>query len=102
MSRRRSIGEAGNKIVVCVRKRPLSSKEALASQDSIICDASAQTVSIQATRTKLDGLSKYNEEHCFTFDKVFDESAGNEEVYERVLSPLVLHASQGGQSTCFA
>ncbi len=100
-SRRRSFGDP-NRIMVCVRKRPLSEKESALSQDCVVCDVSEGTVSIHATRTKLDGLSKFDEEHCFKFDKVFEDSVDNETVYEKVLSPLVKHAVQGGNSTCFA
>lgn len=100
--RRRSLSGDPNKLLVCVRKRPLSSKEATGSQDSIFCDPNEKTVSINATRKRLDGLSKYEEEHMFRFDKVFDESADNHHVYDQVLSPLVKYASEGNNSTCFA
>jgi len=59
-------------------------------------------VSINAIRTRLDGLSKYEEEHSFRFDKVFDETVDNDQVYEEILSPLVKNAANGGNSTCFA
>lgn len=88
--------------MVAVRKRPLSEKEALTGQDGIQCDSDHSVIAINAVRTKLDGLSKYEEEHSFRFDKVFDDSVDNEQVYLQVLSPLVQYAGNGGTSTCFA
>jgi len=72
------------------------------SQDSIQCDSEHSVIAINAVRTKLDGLSKYEEEHSFKFDKVFDELVDNPTVYHEILSPLVQHAANGGTSTCFA
>ena len=80
----------------------MSEKEASNSQDSIECNVEDGLVSINAVRTKLDGLSKIEEQHTFRFDKVFDESADNLRVYHDTLSPLVQHTCRGGQSTCFA
>lgn len=93
---------SSDKITVCIRKRPLSEKEAANSHDSILCDTTSHSVSVHATKTMLDGLSKYDEEHCFRFDKVFDEQCDNGSVYQEILSPLVKNAGEGGQSTCFA
>lgn len=100
--RRRSLNSDPNRLLVVVRKRPLSEKEALTSQDSIQCDSEHGVVSINAVRTKLDGLSKFEEEHSFKFDKVFGEHVDNEQVYLDVLSPLVKYAGHGGTSACFA
>lgn len=88
------------RIVVCVRKRPMSQKELVSSQDCIICEG--QMVSVRASRTRLDGWSRYEEDHCFGFDKVFGEEQDSFAVYGEFLSPLVRHVSEGGQSTCFA
>ena len=91
-----------DKITVCIRKRPLSEKESTNSHDSILCDTSENSIAVHATKTTLDGLGKYDEEHSFRFDKVFDENCDNESVYQEILSPLVKYAGEGGQSTCFA
>lgn len=101
-TRRRSFTNDPNRLQVCVRKRPLSDKEMANSQDSIQCDPDLGVISIHAVRTKLDGLSKYEEEHTFKFDKIFDETVDNHSVYLEVLSPLVKYAAHGGTSTCFA
>ena len=52
-------------------------------------------------RLKLD-LSKYIEQHTFTFDDVFDAEANNASVYERTALPLVRYIFEGGKATCFA
>ena len=52
-------------------------------------------------RLKLD-LSKYTEQHSFTFDDVFDLNCHNSIVYKRTALPLVHYIFKGGKATCFA
>lgn len=52
-------------------------------------------------RLRLD-LSKFTEQHTFTFDDVFDSDASNTAVYERTALPLVNYIFKGGKATCFA
>jgi kinesin family protein 2/24 len=52
------------------------------------------------SRSKVD-LTRYIEQHTFTFDEVFDETAGNDEVYRRTAKPLVEYTFTGGKATCF-
>jgi hypothetical protein len=52
-------------------------------------------------RVKVD-LTKYVEEHVFTFDEVFDSTSENEDVYKRTAQPLVEYIFNGGKATCFA
>jgi hypothetical protein len=47
-------------------------------------------------------LTKYTEQHDFTFDEVFDETMTNEEVYRRTAWPLIELIFQNGKATCFA
>lgn len=47
-------------------------------------------------------LTKYIEEHQFVFDKVYDESVTNYQLYEDTVQPLVSAAFQGAKGTCFA
>lgn len=52
-------------------------------------------------RMKLD-LTKYIEQHSFTFDDVFDSDETNERIYSRTAQPLVKYVFDGGKATCFA
>ena len=54
----------------------------------------------QFSRVKVD-LTKYLEQHNFTFDEVFDETCSNVDVYERTALPLVDYLFAGGKATCF-
>lgn len=53
------------------------------------------------SRLKLD-LTRYTEQHSFTFDDVFDLNCPNNIVYERTALPLVNYIFKGGKATCFA
>ena len=67
------------KIRVAVRKRPCSRKEMQRSDIDIIEHRGSQTVVVKELKNKVD-LTKYIEEHHFTFDNAYDENATNEMV----------------------
>ena len=52
-------------------------------------------------RTKVD-LTKFIEEHHFTFDNVFDSDKDNQQIYQDCVLPLVVEAFKGAKTTCFA
>ena len=52
-------------------------------------------------RLKLD-LTKYQEEHYFRLDSVFDEKRTNSDVYAEAVKPIVGFALSGGKVSCFA
>jgi len=86
-----------SRIKVVIRKRPLSTSE----DSDILEQRSPYSLVVKEAKTKLD-LTRYIEEHSFTFDGVFDQSCGNEVLYQRTLQPLVHLAVQGVRITCFA
>jgi kinesin family member 2/24 len=47
-------------------------------------------------------LTKYIEEHHFTFDNAFDSEANNAEIYQECVLPLVAETFKGAKTTCFA
>ncbi|KAI8968860.1 P-loop containing nucleoside triphosphate hydrolase protein [Mycotypha africana] len=96
-----SIQPFDQKIRVCVRKRPLNKQEILSKELDVAPLVSARTLEIHAPKQKVD-LTKYTEQHSFTFDDVFDSDASNRYIYERTTQPLVYHMFQGGKATCFA
>eukprot|EP00172_Hildenbrandia_rubra_P002504 Plantae.Rhodophyta-Hildenbrandia_rubra.ctg338.p1 GENE.Plantae.Rhodophyta-Hildenbrandia_rubra.ctg338~~Plantae.Rhodophyta-Hildenbrandia_rubra.ctg338.p1 ORF type:complete len:950 (+),score=190.28 Plantae.Rhodophyta-Hildenbrandia_rubra.ctg338:1142-3991(+) len=91
----------GPKVCVCVRKRPLSTKERTADHKDIISTRGPKMLHVHELKSKID-LTKYVETHNFQFDAVFSESANNEDVYEQTARPLVDVLFDGGRATCFA
>ncbi|KAJ2589435.1 hypothetical protein H4R99_007466 [Coemansia sp. RSA 1722] len=90
-----------DKIRVCVRKRPLNSKERDKGDKDIVITSGCRSLSVMEPKVKVD-LTKYIEESRFVFDEVFDEHAENTQVYERTAKPLVDYIFTGGNATCFA
>lgn len=54
-----------------------------------------------SNREKVD-LTKYIEEHQFTFDNVFEYTMNNREIYDEVVLPLVSETFKGAKTTVFA
>ncbi|KAJ1809520.1 hypothetical protein LPJ77_001576, partial [Coemansia sp. RSA 2523] len=90
-----------DKIRVCVRKRPLNSKEREKAEKDVVVINSSRTLSVMEPKVKVD-MTKYIEESRFKLDEVFGEQADNTQVYERTAKPLVDYIFTGGNATCFA
>ena len=93
--------KADAKIIVAVRKRPLTKKELAKNETDIVDMQSEDTMTVKEMRQKVD-LTKYIEEHMFTFDAVFSEREDNEAVYTTLIQPLVASAFAQAKVTCFA
>lgn len=89
------------KIRVIVRKRPLNQKELAKNDSDIITISSRSTLTVKELRTKVD-LTKYIEEHPFTFDLVYDETSLNENIYIETVRPMIEAAFNKAKVTCFA
>ncbi|KAI9494935.1 P-loop containing nucleoside triphosphate hydrolase protein [Zychaea mexicana] len=89
------------RIRVCVRKRPLSKKETMLGDTDVAPVVGARTIQVNAPKTKVD-LTRFTEQHSFTFDDVFDSNTGNLNIYRRTALPLVEYMFSGGKATCFA
>jgi kinesin family protein 2/24 len=57
-------------IKVLIRKRPLNEKETSKGQSDIVDCPGDGVIIVKENKTKLD-LSKYQEQHVYTFDSVF-------------------------------
>jgi kinesin family member 2/24 len=89
------------KICVCVRKRPIFPKEEKSGEiDSVSC--SNPRILVHEPKLKVDGITKYLENHTFVFDNTFGEKEDNATVYEYSLKPLCAFILNGGTVTCFA
>ncbi|CEP11363.1 hypothetical protein [Parasitella parasitica] len=112
--------DLNQKIRVCVRKRPLNKKELERAEKDIAPTAGVRSINVNEPKMKVD-LTKYIEQHSFTFDDVFDSDETNEKVrilhtlllslallnfvlqiYSRTAQPLVKYVFEGGKATCFA
>ncbi|MCQ2816507.1 MAG: hypothetical protein MJ252_04485 [archaeon] len=89
------------KIRVVVRKRPLNKKELQRGEQSIVEIRNNRQVVVKELRTKVD-LTKYIEEHTFTFDMAFDEQVTNEAIYMETVRPMIEAAFNKTKVTCFA
>ena len=47
-------------------------------------------------------LTKYIEEHIFSFDNSYSEIADNQQIYHECVLPLVAETFKGAKTTCFA
>lgn len=68
------------KIRVVVRKRPMNRKELDKKDPDILRIESDNTLVVQELKQKVD-LTKYIDEHAFTFDNVFGEESSNDDIY---------------------
>ncbi|XP_068167477.1 kinesin-like protein KIF24 isoform X2 [Antennarius striatus] len=90
----------GQRISVCVRKRPLTRAECRRGEVDVVTTY-GECVIIHESKEAVD-LTQYTLQHRFYFDHVFGEESSNEEVYQRTAYPLVQHMLNGGKATCFA
>ena len=89
------------KICVCVRKRPIFTKEQSNGEiDSVSC-SNPMTI-VHEPKVRVDGITKYLENHKFVFDNSFGEAESTEDVYRFSLQPLCNFLVSQGTVTCFA
>ena len=69
-----------SKIFVCVRKRPISTKELQAGEIDCVSSLNPRLL-IHECKIKIDGITKYIEDHEFYFDNVFSEKEATEDLY---------------------
>ncbi|XP_076586662.1 kinesin-like protein KIF24 [Chaetodon auriga] len=91
----------GQRISVCVRKRPLTRTECRRGEADVVTTLRGDSVIVHESKEAVD-LTQYILQHRFYFDQVFGEETSNDEVYRRTAYPLVQHMLNGGKSTCFA
>lgn len=89
------------RLCVCVRKRPIFTKEEEAGENDSISCANPQ-IKIFESKLRVDGITKYVDEHVFTFDNTFNESESTEDVFRFALEPTLDLVFGGGMVTIFA
>ena len=90
-----------SKIRVIVRKRPANHREFAQNDIDIITTEKKNTIIVKELKNKVD-LTKYIEEHKFTFDRTFDENSSNQLIYNEMLKPMIEAAFNKTKITCFA
>ena len=91
------------KIVICVRKRPISEKEVnRKDHDCITC--LHPVVWVHSSKLRVDGINKYLDHSSFSLDHAFDETCSTEEIYQYSTLPLLdfTLSGTGGRATVFA
>jgi kinesin family member 2/24 len=92
-------GEA--KICICVRKRPISTKEIKRKDyDSVTC--ANPVVIVHDCKLRVDGISKYLDNASFEFDHSFHEDSTTDELYLSSVQSLIPFVLNGGRATVFA
>lgn len=89
------------RIAVCVRKRPIFPKE-LATGELDCVSVSNPLIKIHECKLKIDGITKFIENHEFSFDNAFHEGERSEAFYLSAIRPLMNILFDHGIVTCFA
>ena len=90
-----------SKIFVIVRKRPLSKKEINNGEIDCISCLNPKVI-VHECKIKIDGITKYLEDHEFYFDNTFSENENTEEIYGYTIEPMINLVLKKGIVTCFA
>ena len=89
------------KIWVWVRKRPIFKKEENSGDIDCISVANPHW-RVHEPKIKVDGITKYIENHDFNFDNSFSENESTEPLYKSMLKPLIASLFTNGVVTWFA
>ena len=90
-----------SKIRVVVRKRPANHREFAQNDIDIITTEGKNTIIVKELKNKVD-LTKYIEEHKFTFDRAYGDNSTNQMIYNEMLKPMIEAAFNKTKITCFA
>ena len=90
-----------SKIRVIVRKRPANHREFAQNDIDIIGTEGKNIIVVKELKNKVD-LTKYIEEHRFTFDRAYGDNSSNQMIYNEMLKPMIEAAFNRTKITCFA
>jgi len=89
------------KISVCVRKRPIFTKEQQAGEIDCVSVSNPKIV-VHECKYKVDGISKYIDNSEFVFDNSFACHETNDDLYKAAIQPNIHFPFNRGIVTCFA
>jgi kinesin family protein 2/24 len=84
-----------------VRKRPISKKELNIGEIDCVSSINPK-IFIHECKIKIDGITKYIEDHEFVFDNSFNDNESTEDVYRFSIYPTINMLLNRGIITCFA
>jgi kinesin family protein 2/24 len=84
-----------------VRKRPISKKEIINGEIDCVSTINPR-IFIHECKIKIDGITKYIEDHEFVFDNSFHEKETTDDVYRFSIYPTINMILNKGIITCFA
>ena len=90
-----------SKIRVVVHKRTENHREFAQNDIDIITTEGKNTIVVKELKNKVD-LTKYIEEHRFTFDRAYGDNSSNQMIYNEMLKPMIEAAFNKTKITCFA
>jgi kinesin family protein 2/24 len=74
------VSSSNLRLCVCVRKRPLFEKEQVAGENDAVSCANPQ-IKVHFPKLKVDGITKYIDNHLFTFDNTFNQDENTQDLY---------------------
>lgn len=95
------VSSDNSKIFVCVRKRPISKKEVGLGEIDCVSSINPKLY-VHECKMKIDGITKFVEDHEFIFDNVFGDNHSTEDVYVHSILPTINMILNKGIVTCFA
>ena len=91
----------GMNIYVCVRKRPIFEKELKSGQIDCVSTANP-IIRVGEPKYKIDGITKYIDNHDHQFDNSFGSDSSTEDLYQASVQPLLNQLFNNGVVTFFA
>jgi kinesin family protein 2/24 len=84
-----------------VRKRPIFKKELLNGEIDCVSTINPK-IYVHECKIKVDGITKYIEDHEFYFDNSFSDRETTDDVYNFTIKPTINMILNKGIITCFA
>lgn len=95
------VSSSNLKLCVCVRKRPIFEKEKVEGENDAVSCANPQ-IKVHFPKMKVDGITKYIDNHIFTFDNTFNENETSEDLFNYSLKDLIPDLFEQSYVTVFA
>jgi kinesin family protein 2/24 len=89
------------KISVCVRKRPIFGKEESSGEMDAVSAANPR-IRVHECKYRVDGITKFIENHDFNFDNTYSDKESNDDLYRASIQPNIHFPFNRGIVTCFA
>jgi kinesin family protein 2/24 len=89
------------KISICVRKRPIFTKEEVNGEIDAV-SASNPKIRVHECKFRVDGITKFVENHDFLFDNTYSDNESSEDLYRTAIQPNIHFPFNKGIVTCFA